>query len=177
MPMKKILVILLSVFAFVACSKDDNVPFVDSIAELHNTYWRSYGFVHMAVYDDNGTLIKEIPDDSGTPYSGTIATYIYLANDKFCTFFERLGSASAITPHFVYTEDSVVYNPTARILKAGETIYELLEFSNTQLKLRYKVEEDSKTYVYTKIYEPWSGPGMSWSEWVDYMEAENAKMK
>lgn len=174
--MKKILVIILSVFAFVACSKDDDGLFVDSMAELHNTYWRCYGNTHTAIYDENGTLIDEIPDGKGS-YSGAIPTYIYLAKDKFCWFFERVGSTSAITPRFAYTEDSAVYNPSAQTLKAGETIYELLEFSHNQLKLRYKEKRDSKTYVYTKTYDPWSGPGMGWDEWADYMEAENAKMK
>ena len=172
--MKKIVVILLSVFAFVACSKDDNVQFVDSMDDLNNTFWMCNRNIHIAVYDEHRTFLYEVPDDSGDAVSGGLISYIYLTNDRFCTFYEMIGNP---LQRFVYSEDSYFYNPSAKILKAGEIEYTLIEFSKERLQLQYAEERDSKTYVYTKTYEPWLGNNKSWNEWVDYMNSENSKLQ
>ncbi len=170
---KCIMVVVLTIFA-TSCQKDDDSLFVDSIAELNNTFWVCNRDHHIAIYDDNGVLIRELPDDSGDTFSGSNVSYVYLANDRFCTFYEMIGNP---IQRFVYTDNSYVYNSYDRILKAGDKEYELLEMSNTRLKLRYKEARDSKTYVYTEVYEPWSGDNKTWAEWVEYMNSENAKLQ
>ena len=168
--------IIVAIFALSvsSCSKNDDLQFVDSLTDMHNTFWICNRNTHIAVYDEHRTFLYEVPDDSGDAISGGLVSYIYLTNDRFCSFYEMIGNP---LQRFVYSEDLYVYNPSAKILKAGEMEYTLIEFSKERLQLQYAEKRDSKTYVYTKTYEPWLGNNKSWNEWVDYMNSENSKLQ
>ena len=144
--MRKLVVIILSVFAFVACSKDDNVQFVDSMDDLNNTFWEFKSYRHTD-YSGFGTLLRDyvLTLEDLKHADGSTHSDLYINNN---TFYWRRGE-----PDGRYRIDPCEYNPDTRMIKASQD-YEVLEFSRRSIVLRYVIHEASQTSVVTMYYEP-----------------------
>lgn len=162
MPMKKILVILLSVFAFVACSKDDYEQFVDSMDDLNNTFWEFKSYRHTD-YSGFGTLLRDyvLTTEDLKHYDGSTHSDLYINNN---TFYWRRGE-----PDGRYRIDPCEYNPNTQIIKA-DIDYEVLEFSRRSIVLRYVVHEAAQTSVVTMYYEPMPNNDKK-KEWIEFLNS------
>lgn len=165
--MKKILVIILSVFAFVACSKDDNVPFVASMDDLNNTFWQN-GSYHQVVYDPDGSVLKDYYRPADAQLDGGWLMYYISSNSFISVSFPSFGSCHI-------SERACIYQPDARLLKINSLVYTVLEMSRSRLVLRYTEMMDSNTVITTKEYLPYKSD-KTWKEWLKYIDEYNAEM-
>ena len=142
--MRKLVVILLSVFAFVACSKDEGNYLAD-ITTLHNTWWKEYSISHM-YYDENGDLLRQTYNGPGNYAIGGAMSVMYL--DENC-IREYTDVSTTSNPNYKWyiQESTYVYNPTMKQIKIGEEIYEVKEFSSEKIEIsKYKATPNWKDY-------------------------------
>lgn len=166
-----ILIITLLLFAS-ACSKDDDsIHPVDSKMNLNDTFWQMK-IQHIVEYAEDGSVIGEETYSADTVLEGEEWPYIYIQHDDTIMFVAILWSS-----HYIHSYESYKYDATARTMKVGKTVYELLEFSNNRIEIRNSEISGSNKITVTRVFEPWSDNDKSWNEWVEYMNSENAKLQ
>ena len=165
--MKKLVVILLSVFAFVACSKDEGNYLAD-ITTLHNTWWTEY-YMRTEEYGSDGAILN-IFEAYHPEYSSST---IYIGNN----FIGQKGSNSApgygMPDKWIYSERSYVYNSATKQLKIGDSVYDVLSLSSNRIELKLTYTDSANRKKASYYVWQSTSTDKTWDEWVEYMDEEN----
>lgn len=148
-----------------SCSKDDYVPFVDSLDDLNNTFWEIHT-LRCTTYTAGGELVEDFTHDTEYFYraDGPTPVDLYISNNTF-HWFGWMGVGE-----YKYLIYPCEYNPNTHILKADYT-YEVLELSRKNVILRTIGHNAKYTTVTTRHYVPKRDNDKTWEEWVEFIDS------
>ena len=176
--MKKLVVILLSVFAFVACSKDDGLQneepkIMTSLEGVYGSLWYLHGYGEEYYKDttDGKTKVREYYttiDNSEGEESYGFTFWWYYFSENFAGYIRFLPYDGGWTTE----EMSYSYIPEQRKFIIGDKTYEIVEFSSSRIELRreYEVLYANSEYdssIETEVYRR-KKDGLMWSECVEW---------
>lgn len=149
----KFIVVTIALFCF-ACTKSDEPLPKDSL-ELNDTFWR----IENVEVVENETMAND-------GYNGEEYPYLYIQHDSHIMFVGLIWNN-----RYDYSYKSYEYNPSDKILTVGDIVYELLEFSEDRIEMRYSEKSQTGTISKTMTLIPWSDNDKTWEEWVEYIDS------
>ena len=183
--MKKIFYFWLIACAMIACSKDDGNPTpeptpieppaeqpqsIDSISSLYNTAWAETNWFEFKYYDAEGNFIKE-SDYKGYGIDGP--TYSILLTEEFVGWWIPTGDNGPRYQPYTYGTTSYEFSQEEGILKIGEAVCDLHNFTADYIELTCTAPYYDDIYYVKRIRLTPIAQNKTWDEWVEMFDAEN----